>query len=170
MSLLLGTTPKWWMRLLCQYIALRANGEDRDGLGRFWQGRYKAVRILDEESLLACAAYIDLNPIRVAFKNVAGQQECFGGEEPEDASQVLSSAGMNSNRDHQARRTNRALPTNGDALRLFLKIRCRNRIGKSILRSSLSISLWLDKTRQATDDSKCGVPNISPTFLQHFST
>ncbi len=51
---------------------LRTNGEDGDGLGRFWQGRYKAVRILDEESLLACAAYIDLNPIRAAFKNVVG--------------------------------------------------------------------------------------------------
>jgi len=52
------------MRLLCQYIAMRANAEDGKGLGSFWQGRYKAVRILDEESLLACAAYIDLNPIR----------------------------------------------------------------------------------------------------------
>ena len=30
----------WWMRLLCQYIALRANGEEGEGLGRFWQSRY----------------------------------------------------------------------------------------------------------------------------------
>jgi REP element-mobilizing transposase RayT len=57
----------WWMRLLCQYIALRANGEEGKGLGRFWQSRFKAVRILDEESLLACAAYVDLNPIRAAL-------------------------------------------------------------------------------------------------------
>lgn len=57
----------WWMRLLCQYIALRANGEEGEGLGRFWQSRYKAVRILDEETLLACAAYVDLNPIRAAL-------------------------------------------------------------------------------------------------------
>ena len=57
----------WWMRLLCQYIALRANGEEGEGLGRFWQSRFKAVRILDEESLLACAAYVDLNPIRAAL-------------------------------------------------------------------------------------------------------
>jgi len=57
----------WWMRLLCQYIAMRANAEEGEGLGRFWQGRYKAVRILDEESLLACAAYVDLNPIRAAL-------------------------------------------------------------------------------------------------------
>ncbi|MEI7460278.1 MAG: hypothetical protein WCK15_12780, partial [Pirellula sp.] len=55
------------MRLLCQYIAFRANGEEGEGLGRFWQSRFKAVRILDEESLLACAAYVDLNPIRAAL-------------------------------------------------------------------------------------------------------
>jgi hypothetical protein len=48
----------WWMRLLCQFIALRANGEEGEGLGKFWQSRYKAVRILDEETLLACAAYV----------------------------------------------------------------------------------------------------------------
>ena len=65
----------WWMRLLCQYIALRANKEDGEGLGKFWQGRYKAVRILDEESLLACAAYIDLNPIRAAVVETLEQSD-----------------------------------------------------------------------------------------------
>ena len=65
----------WRMRLLCQYIAMRANGEDGDGLGRFWQGRYKAVRILDEESLLACAAYIDLNPIRADVAETLEQSD-----------------------------------------------------------------------------------------------
>ena len=65
----------WWMRLLCQYIAMRANGEDGKGLGRFWQGRYKAVRILDEESLLACAAYIDLNPIRADMAETLEQSD-----------------------------------------------------------------------------------------------
>ena len=51
---------------------LHKSPDEEKVFGRFWQGRYKAVRILDEESLLACAAYIDLNPIRAAFKNVAG--------------------------------------------------------------------------------------------------
>ena len=59
----------------CQYIAMRANGEDGKGLGRFWQGRYKAVRILDEESLLACAAYIDLNPIRADMSETLEQSD-----------------------------------------------------------------------------------------------
>jgi hypothetical protein len=39
----------WWMRLLCQYIAMRANSEEVEGLGRFWYSRFKAVRILGEE-------------------------------------------------------------------------------------------------------------------------
>jgi hypothetical protein len=56
----------WWMRLLCQNIGTRANQEDRQ-VGKFFQGRYHAVRILDEETLLACAAYVDLNPIRAAM-------------------------------------------------------------------------------------------------------
>jgi hypothetical protein len=56
----------WWVRLMCQRIAKRANAED--GLeGHFWQGRYKAVRLLDEQAILACAAYVDLNPIRAAL-------------------------------------------------------------------------------------------------------
>ena len=54
------------MRVLCQYIAVRANREDNE-LGKFWQSRFRAVRLLDEATLLACAAYVDLNPIRAAM-------------------------------------------------------------------------------------------------------
>lgn len=35
--------------------------------GRFWQARYKASLIEDEASLLACSAYVNLNPIRAAL-------------------------------------------------------------------------------------------------------
>ncbi len=56
----------WWMRLLSQNIAQRANKEDGE-LGKFWQARYRAVRLLDETAILACAAYVDLNPIRAAM-------------------------------------------------------------------------------------------------------
>ena len=56
----------WWMRLLCQQIAVRANKEDKED-GRFFQSRYRAVRLLDEQALVACAAYVDLNPIRAAL-------------------------------------------------------------------------------------------------------
>ncbi|MBS0267301.1 MAG: hypothetical protein JSS02_35580, partial [Planctomycetes bacterium] len=56
----------WWMRILCQQIARQANEEDQQ-LGKFSQARFKAVRLLDEQALLACAAYVDLNPIRAAL-------------------------------------------------------------------------------------------------------
>ena len=56
----------WWMRLLCQRVAMRANREENE-VGRFWQDRYRATVLTDEASLLACAAYVDLNPIRAAM-------------------------------------------------------------------------------------------------------
>jgi hypothetical protein len=64
----------WWMRLLCQQIAQRANREDGEA-GKFFQSRFRAVRILDEESLLACAAYVDLNPIRAALAQTLEQSD-----------------------------------------------------------------------------------------------
>ena len=36
----------WWMRLLCQNIAQRANRDDGE-VGKFFQSRFRAVRILD---------------------------------------------------------------------------------------------------------------------------
>ena len=56
----------WWMRLLSQNVAQRANKDDGE-VGKFWQARYRAVRLLDETAILACAAYVDLNPIRAAI-------------------------------------------------------------------------------------------------------
>lgn len=56
----------WWMRLLCQQVATRANRDDQE-TGKFFQSRFRAVRLLDEQALLACAAYVDLNPIRAAM-------------------------------------------------------------------------------------------------------
>ena len=56
----------WWMRLLCQRIAQRANREEEIP-GKFWQNRYRAVRLIDDEAILACAAYVDLNPIRAGM-------------------------------------------------------------------------------------------------------
>jgi hypothetical protein len=50
----------WWMRLLSQNIAQRANKKDGE-VGKFFQARYRAVRLLDETVIPACAAYVDLN-------------------------------------------------------------------------------------------------------------
>ena len=50
------------MKCLKEPLARLANREDGCG-GAFWEGRFKRVAVLDEESLLATAAYIDLNPV-----------------------------------------------------------------------------------------------------------
>ncbi len=59
----------WFMKALKEPLARMANGEDKC-TGTFWEGRYKSIAILDEESLLATCVYIDLNPVAAGISKV----------------------------------------------------------------------------------------------------
>jgi hypothetical protein len=57
------------MKCLKEPLSRLANRQDQMR-GAFFEGRFKSVAILDEESLLAVCAYIDLNPVAAGIVKV----------------------------------------------------------------------------------------------------
>jgi hypothetical protein len=64
----------WFMKCLKEPLSRIANREDKVR-GAFFEGRFKSVAVLDEESLLAVCAYIDLNPVAAGIARLAEESE-----------------------------------------------------------------------------------------------
>ncbi len=59
----------WFMKCLKERLSRLANKQD-EAKGAFFESRFKSVAILDDESLLATCAYIDLNPVAAGIVEV----------------------------------------------------------------------------------------------------
>ncbi len=56
----------YFMKLFSEYVARRANAED-DQHGAFFEKRFKVKRLLHEQAILACSAYVNLNHVRAGI-------------------------------------------------------------------------------------------------------
>jgi hypothetical protein len=62
------------MKCLKEPLSRLANREEKVR-GAFFEGRFKSVGVLDEESLVAVCAYIDLNPVAAGISRVPEASE-----------------------------------------------------------------------------------------------
>jgi len=62
------------MKCLKEPLARLANKQD-ECTGAFFEGRFKSIAILDEESLLSVCAYIDLNPVAAGIAQTPEESE-----------------------------------------------------------------------------------------------
>ena len=142
----------WFMRALSEPIARMANVQD-EVTGRFWEGRFKAQKITDEAGLLACAMYVDLNPVRAAMAESPDDSRHTSAfdriEGEEKGTQVPSVAFdlMPVNRD-QAAKEQKSQPT---AERKRRKAQRGRRVGKKIRQDAWLAPLTL-RPEQLADD------------------
>jgi REP element-mobilizing transposase RayT len=107
----------YFMKALKEPISRRANREDGCS-GAFWEGRYHSQVLLDQAALIACMAYIDLNPIRAkitdrpeaskftsAYRRIRARNrhraaEKIKNKKPNEAEKLLTKAGLHKQAAH----------------------------------------------------------------------
>lgn len=82
----------WWMRYYAQHIAVRANRED-EAKGHFWEQRFMAHVLSDEESILKCMLYVDLNLVRAGIADSIEDSDYTGAKDRLDDLRVQLATG-----------------------------------------------------------------------------
>jgi hypothetical protein len=159
----------WFMRALSEPIARMANRQD-ECTGRFWEGRFKALRIVDETGLLACAMYVDLNPVRAAMATSPEQSRHTSAYDriQSDQGKLIDSAAFDlvPVSTEAAGKTIRETPL--DELRKQHKSKKRNPTGRKIRRDDWLSPLTLDREvlAQEAQAHRDGLRASDKGFLQ----
>ncbi len=151
----------WFMRCLNEFIARMANKED-GCKGRFWEGRFKSQALLDEVAVLACMAYVDLNPIRAGLASTPEQSDFTSIQE--------RIKGYQTNTDETVRSTdNKPVLTEGRTTGLLSFIGNEKQENRNGINYSLEDYLELvDWTGRAIVDGKRGAipPDLPPILFR----
>jgi len=136
----------WFMRALSEPIARMANRQD-ECTGRFWEGRFKALRIVDETGLLACAMYVDLNPVRAAMATSPAQSLHTSAYDriQSDKGKLIDSAAFDLVPISTEAAGKQIRETPVEELRQRLKAKKRNPTGRKIRRDGWLSPLTLDQ-------------------------